>query len=90
MIIRIAAVLLLVVYIDAQEGKDLDALIGEVFKKPDASSTEAPVVTTAQTGPSLQPHSGGIPGTGSCTCVPYYLCNNGSINTNGEGIIDIR
>jgi hypothetical protein len=29
-------------------------------------------------------------GTGSCTCVPYYLCNNGSVNTNGEGVIDIR
>lgn len=29
-------------------------------------------------------------GTASCTCVPYYLCNNGSINTNGMGIIDIR
>ncbi|KAG5882463.1 hypothetical protein JTB14_014177 [Gonioctena quinquepunctata] len=23
-------------------------------------------------------------------CVPFYLCNNGSMNTNGEKIIDIR
>ncbi|KAG5871976.1 hypothetical protein JTB14_003101 [Gonioctena quinquepunctata] len=23
-------------------------------------------------------------------CVPFYLCNNGSINSNGEAIIDIR
>lgn len=90
MIIRIAAVLLLVACIDAQDDKDLDALIGEVFRKPDASSTEAPAATTAPSTPNLQPNSGGIPGTGSCTCVPYYLCNNGTINTNGEGIIDIR
>ncbi|KAH1027532.1 phenoloxidase-activating factor 2 [Dendroctonus ponderosae] len=34
--------------------------------------------------------TGGTSGTASCTCVPYYLCNNGSINTNGMGIIDIR
>ncbi|CAG9765337.1 unnamed protein product [Ceutorhynchus assimilis] len=32
----------------------------------------------------------GIPGTGSCTCVPYYLCDNGIINTNGKGLIDVR
>lgn len=27
---------------------------------------------------------------GQGVCVPYYLCNNGTINTNGEGIFDIR
>ncbi|KAJ3667050.1 hypothetical protein Zmor_002459 [Zophobas morio] len=25
-----------------------------------------------------------------CECVPYYLCDNGTINTNGENVIDIR
>lgn len=25
-----------------------------------------------------------------CECVPYYLCNNGTVNENGEDIIDIR
>ena len=26
-----------------------------------------------------------------CECVPYYQCNfNGTMNVNGEGIIDIR
>ncbi|RZC40171.1 Trypsin domain containing protein [Asbolus verrucosus] len=25
-----------------------------------------------------------------CICVPFYLCDNGTINTNGLGIIDIR
>lgn len=27
-------------------------------------------------------------GTGEC--VPYYLCNNGKVNTDGENVIDIR
>lgn len=27
---------------------------------------------------------------GGCTCVPYYLCNNQTINTDGTGLIDIR
>lgn len=25
-----------------------------------------------------------------CECVPFYLCNNGTINSNGLGLIDIR
>jgi len=25
-----------------------------------------------------------------CICVPYYLCRNKTINTDGEGLIDIR
>ena len=26
-----------------------------------------------------------------CECVPFYLCNqNGTMNSNGEGVIDIR
>lgn len=61
--------------------QDLDTLIGEVFTKPESGSTSGP--------PNLQPNQG-LPGVGDCVCVPYYLCNNGSINTNGEGIIDIR
>jgi len=81
------------------EGKDLDTLIDKVFPKNPSANTESPV-TNSPRNPDLDPGSGGsdggdgasegIPGTGSCTCVPYYLCNNGSVNTNGEGIIDIR
>ncbi|CAG9765247.1 unnamed protein product [Ceutorhynchus assimilis] len=60
----------------------LDQNIQDIFGQPPGtdSSTAAPAIN----------NNDGIPGTGSCTCVPYYLCNNGSINTNGEGIIDIR
>lgn len=25
-----------------------------------------------------------------CECVPYYQCNNGTLNSNGAGVIDIR
>lgn len=64
--------------------QNLDTLIDDVFTKPEGSTSATP---------NLQPNLGGnegIPGVGDCVCVPYYLCNNGSINTNGEGIIDIR
>lgn len=84
------------IYVHAQ-GKTKEELIKEVFGSGSDDTktvTENPVTPR---GPDLQPNSGqtetggqGIPGTGSCTCVPYYLCNNGSVNTNGEGIIDIR
>ena len=28
--------------------------------------------------------------SGNCACVPYYLCREGEIITDGAGIIDIR
>ncbi|XP_017776722.1 PREDICTED: tryptase-2-like [Nicrophorus vespilloides] len=66
----------LVVGISAQS---LDDLISQIYK-PTTDS------------PNLQPGLPGIGGTGdTCICVPYYLCNsNNTINTNGEGLIDIR
>jgi len=84
------------------QGKSKDDLIAEVFGNfPGGPTTET--ATNSARNPDLQPATpgpgiegtgggtqGGIAGTGSCTCVPYYLCNNGSVNTNGEGIIDIR
>ncbi|XP_050512106.1 phenoloxidase-activating factor 2-like [Diabrotica virgifera virgifera] len=91
------AVLCLVCSINGQQGEDLDSLINSVFSRPaeDKPTTEATKPVTSSPGINLQPvesHGGetGIPGIGECNCVPYYLCNNGSINTNGEGIIDIR
>lgn len=77
--------LLLVLGCALTQAQDLDSLIGEVFSKPNGDATTST--------PNLQPNAGGddsLPGVGDCVCVPYYLCNNGSINTNGEGIIDIR
>lgn len=69
----------------AQKDGDLDSLIKEVFNKPDdTADTRNPPV-------NLQPNTGGaVPGTGDCICVPYYLCSNQTIITNGETLIDIR
>ncbi|KAJ8961859.1 hypothetical protein NQ318_021476 [Aromia moschata] len=38
----------------------------------------------------LQPNVGVNTTNANCTCVPFYLCKNGKVNTDGEGIIDIR
>lgn len=72
------------------QGKTKDELIKDLYGTNDNATPENKPVTNRT--PNLQPDTsgGGIPGTGSCTCVPYYLCSNGSVNTNGEGIIDIR
>lgn len=60
----------------AQEGADLDQLIDSVFNvNNDNASNRNPVTQS--------------PGD-KCTCVAYYLCNNGTINKDGTGIIDIR
>lgn len=62
-------------------GQDIDEKINDLFKNPSSESTTAKL--------NLQPNIG-IPGIDACTCVPYYLCNNGTIITSGEGLIDIR
>lgn len=63
-------------------GKDLDSLIEDIFQRPVDATTKQP---------NLQPNSGIVSDlVNSCTCVPYYQCNNGTLNTNGENIIDIR
>lgn len=56
--------------------------IDEVFdqKNQDAGNAGTP-------GPTIQGNSGT---ESTCTCVPYYQCNNNIINTDGNGLIDIR
>lgn len=76
----VVAVLLVVFVWDASaqgKGDNLDALIDQVFNEKNETSDRNPPTTA--TG-----------GTDSCTCVAYYLCNNGTINKDGTGIIDIR
>lgn len=82
----------------AQGGASLAELLGQAtgtqgkdneFLEQNIKEIFGPFSSTT-TAPSIENNNGGIPGVGTCTCVPYYLCNNGSINTNGEGIIDIR
>lgn len=67
--------------IEAQvQGDNLDELINQVFNVKNETSDRNP------TNP-LTPNGNN---SGSCTCVAYYLCNNGTINKDGTGIIDIR
>ncbi|XP_066150577.1 phenoloxidase-activating factor 2 isoform X2 [Euwallacea fornicatus] len=65
---------------------DLNKTIADIWGNLATASS-----SSTTTSPTINGNiGGGIPGVGSCTCVPYYLCNNGTINTNGAGIIDIR
>ncbi|CAH1975254.1 unnamed protein product [Acanthoscelides obtectus] len=72
------------------QGKAVEDLIKEVFTRPTSEPSPATPV------PNLQPNNrdtdgGVVTGPDGCVCVNYYLCSsNGTINTNGEGIIDIR
>lgn len=93
------AVVLLVSSVQAQD--DLDALFESVFNNPDTSSNLNPVPpqqqTTAAPAPvqpqqPIAPQPPPPPPVYTCSgeCVPYYLCNNNEIITDGTGIIDIR
>ncbi|KAF2888849.1 hypothetical protein ILUMI_17324 [Ignelater luminosus] len=68
-----------------QTGESLDDLIGEIFAEPsettagtDNRNPDGPGISTATTSPN------------GCECVPYYLCNNKTIITDGVRTIDIR
>lgn len=77
-----------------QEGDDLEGLIGSVFPGPGGQQGGQQGGQGGQTGPNLNPGggagTGGLPGTGKCECVPYYLCANNTIIKDGVGLIDIR
>lgn len=62
-----------------QGDKDVEALIKEVFPAPPSTGTGERNTDAPHTGGQL-----------ACECVPYYLCTNGTIKTDGEGVIDIR
>ena len=60
---------------------ELNALISDVFNQQPTSTTAATILGTDNK--PKQPQE-------DCECVPYYLCQNGTISDNGETIIDIR
>lgn len=62
------------------QGDNLDELINQVFNVKNQTSDRNPTIPTTAGGG----------GNADCTCVAYYLCNNGTINKDGTGIIDIR
>lgn len=75
----------------------IDGLISSIFTIPDGAGQSnlsvvplTPEIPNRESGYLDLSPGGGIPGTGSCECIPYYLCNNGTPCTDGCGIIDIR
>lgn len=64
------------VFANGQDGKSVDDLITEIFDAKNSQSDLSKPV------PTVSP--------GQCECVPYYLCNNNTIITDGAGLIDIR
>ncbi|XP_044734747.1 phenoloxidase-activating factor 2-like [Chrysoperla carnea] len=89
----------------AGDEDDLDSLIEDVFNiNPPASSTATPdriggntnLNPGGNTNLNPSPSNPGGEGVntgeriGDCECVPYYLCKNNTIITDGEGLLDIR
>ncbi|KAL3278694.1 hypothetical protein HHI36_016230 [Cryptolaemus montrouzieri] len=76
-------------------GENISDLIDQVFltnQNPNRGGEDTDTdgnTSTVNLEPNLEP-VGGIRGTDQCTCVPSYQCNNGTVNTNGEGIFDER
>jgi hypothetical protein len=77
---------LLVQLANARAQGDLDTLIGQVFKRPETGGNPNSEQPTEERNQD--------PGEGynplDCQCVPYYLCQNNTIITDGVGLIDIR
>ncbi|XP_058836998.1 phenoloxidase-activating factor 2-like [Topomyia yanbarensis] len=82
-------VVLLVAWTQAQD--DLDALFESVFNTSEGSQ-DVPVAVTPTPAPPPVPAAPTPAPVYTCTgeCVPYYLCNDNEIITDGTGIIDIR
>jgi len=72
---------------NARPQADLDTLIDEVFVRPPTGETINNADSTAQEKTEIQePELDPL----VCQCVPYYLCQNNTIITDGVGLIDIR
>lgn len=82
----------------AGNDQNLNVLIDSVFGKPGDNSNNPSTIDINNTAqPPVVNPPGTILGIGNqqngnenCECVPYYQCSNGTINTDGVGIIDIR
>jgi hypothetical protein len=79
--------LLLTQLVNARAQADLESLIEEIFVKPPTAETFINPESTSQ-DKTQDPTTEENPL--ACQCVPYYLCQNNSIITNGVGLIDIR
>lgn len=82
------------------EDIDLESLISGLFTPPPPTTNQGiqPAgntvtirpVTNPNPNPVPQPRPVNVVNTCQGECVPYFLCNNNTINTDGSGLIDIR
>lgn len=71
---KISAILVIFVVVQGED-QDLTSLIDEVFgNQPSQPESEGKNTNSIA----------------ECTCVPYYLCQNNTLITDGVGLIDIR
>lgn len=72
------------------QDSSLDDLIKDVFSNvtDNNSNSDSGGGTVVTKSPKPPPKTENR--ISNCTCVPYYLCNDGKLNTNGMGIIDVR
>nr|AAO24923.1 SD23103p [Drosophila melanogaster] len=99
MILLNCLVICLCIFSCGAQDSSLDKLISDIFKTdetPKPSSPPPPVVNPKDSSGSTGSQNGGSSSTQyqSCgdqkECVPRWLCANDTINTSGDGIIDIR
>lgn len=63
---------------DVAEKGSIDDLIADVFSVPtESKATDTNLQAPSKCGPNSE-------------CVPYYLCSDGKINTDGSDLLDIR
>jgi len=73
--------------VNARPQADLDSLIDEIFVRPQTGgNSNNPKATVEKKKQDKEPVQDPL----ACQCVPYYLCENNTINTDGIGIIRIR
>jgi len=78
---------LLMHLVNARAQADIDTLIDEIFVRPQAAeSSNNPESTAQEKNQNQEPEQDPL----VCQCVPYYLCQNNTIITDGVGLIDIR
>lgn len=78
---------LLTQLVNARAQADLDTLIGQVFVRPQTGETSNTAQSTSEERTQGEEQE---PNPLACQCVPYYLCQNNTIITDGVGLIDIR
>lgn len=83
-----AILVVLIVYVDAR-AKTIEELTCEIFCTT-KTETGHPTTSMPPERSTSAISSEEESAESECNCVPYYRCENGSVNTNGAGIIDIR